>query len=266
MPDVEKSFRRLAKIHHPDKNFGSKESKEHFSRITSAYNNLVQILKIDTPKKGNGADSSPFTGYSKKTGLYAIEEQIPVRISFKEFLKGTIKTIKLRRKKLSKMNKSLSVHIPAGTKDKTLLRLKEAGLALFPHETPPDLIISVRVKRHRRFSVDGFDLYTTHECSQKLLNKGGAIHVKTPLKTCRIYIAPNTPFYTWLRIKNQGVQPNSASKHPGNLFVQVIPKRSIFRRLFVMSHKKYGQYNQPTEDHYWQFHNNKMHRNPTPHA
>ena len=38
--DIKKQFRKLARIHHPDKNGGSKESEERFKEILNAYETL----------------------------------------------------------------------------------------------------------------------------------------------------------------------------------------------------------------------------------
>ena len=46
--EIKKSYRRLAKIYHPDKNPGDVESAEHFKVISDAY----QVLS-DTVKRAN---------------------------------------------------------------------------------------------------------------------------------------------------------------------------------------------------------------------
>jgi molecular chaperone DnaJ len=63
--DIKKSYRKLAKEYHPDKNQGDKEAEEKFKEISEAYSTLSDIekrtmydLQQSSPMGGHG-----FTGY-----------------------------------------------------------------------------------------------------------------------------------------------------------------------------------------------------------
>jgi DnaJ-class molecular chaperone len=63
--DIKKAYRRLAKMHHPDKNKGNKESEEKFKQISEAYETLSdpqKKQKYDNPNLGGQFGGNPFGG------------------------------------------------------------------------------------------------------------------------------------------------------------------------------------------------------------
>lgn len=64
---VKKAYRKLVKIHHPDKNSGSAESTEKFRIIQEAYEKITEYLEKFTPKNERSENKYEDNSDSKKT-------------------------------------------------------------------------------------------------------------------------------------------------------------------------------------------------------
>ncbi len=58
--EIKKSYRKLARQHHPDRNQGNKQSEERFKEISQAYD----VLSDPEKRKAYDRGSSPFGGFT----------------------------------------------------------------------------------------------------------------------------------------------------------------------------------------------------------
>lgn len=67
LESVKKAYRKLVKIHHPDKNSGSTESTEKFRIIQEAYEKITEYLEKYTPKNERSENKYRENSDNKKT-------------------------------------------------------------------------------------------------------------------------------------------------------------------------------------------------------
>ncbi len=133
------------------------------------------------------------------------------------------------------VKRTLSVKIPAGIEDETVMRLRGEG-DVGPQNGPAgDLHVVVRVRQHRIFERNGLDLVCRVPVTFTQLALGAEIEVPT-LKTdssgktlrSSIKIPPGTDTGTVFRVRGYGLPDVHGSRRIGDLLVRVeieIPKK-----------------------------------------
>jgi len=132
------------------------------------------------------------------------------------------------RDPLTGANKTLTITIPRGVRDKQKLRLKGKGMPGENGGSPGDLYIAIHVKKHKIFERDGDDIYVDQEIPFTTATLGGKVQVPGLDKTLNVTIPAGTKDSTILRLKNKGVYKMN-SEERGNQLVRVkikIPKRT----------------------------------------
>ncbi len=121
---------------------------------------------------------------------------------------------------------NLTVTIPAGIDDGQTIRIPEQGNDGVRGGGRGDLRVSVRVRQHKQFIRDGFNLHLSLTIPVTTAILGGDIEVPTLSGTVRYRIPDGTQSGTTFRLKEQGIQRlNSSGK--GDMYVTVtveIPK------------------------------------------
>lgn len=121
----------------------------------------------------------------------------------------------------------LEINIPAGIDDGQTIR-KSGGGDEGEHGGPAgDLLITIRVKPHKRFVRDGADIHQNIEIPVTTAMLGGTINVPTLEKDVKLTIPEGTPSQKTFRMKGAGIKKlNSPEK--GDMYVNVtvgIPKK-----------------------------------------
>ena len=126
-----------------------------------------------------------------------------------------------------KVNKKLSVNIPAGIDDGERIALRGQGCDGRNGGPTGDLIITVNVKRHNVFERDGYDIYCEVPITVAEATLGAEIDVPTLEGKQKFTIPEGTQVGTRFTLKNKGIPYVNNSNRRGDLIFTVsveIPK------------------------------------------
>lgn len=227
--DLKKTYRKLAKEFHPDRNPGDARAEARFKDISEAYdvlNDPNQRREYDAVRAmgggarfqagGQGAGfedvfSNLFGGggFPGGFGGFGGGNFGPQRgsdlttsstINFIDSIHGT-------ELKLSVHGETVNLRVPAGIQDGQKLKLRGKGQRS-PNGGPSgDLVVAIKVKPHPVFVRDGEHLRVTVPITYAEAVLGATIQVPTlggePVK---LKVAPGTPNGRTLRVKGKGVQ------------------------------------------------------------
>jgi DnaJ-class molecular chaperone len=245
--EIRKAYRQLAKKLHPDLNPGDKQAEEKFKQISAAYDLLGDAEKRARFDRGeidasgqerprqryyrdfHGADAEPHTystdgGYGDFMETEDIfkemfgrggEARIRLRgqdvlyrlpVEFLEALNGATKRITLPD------GGTLDVVIPAGTKDKQVLRLRGKGGQGLGGGPPGDALVEIEVEPHKFFSRKGDDIHLELPISLPEAVLGAKLDVPTPTGPVRMTVPKGANTGTVLRLRGKGA-PRSDKTH-----------------------------------------------------
>jgi len=274
-PEIQKAYRKLARTYHPDIN-KEKDAEEKFKKITEAYEVLknpearkrydmlgkgYQSGQPFTPPSGGswrnvhvdfgdlGADPSGFSSFFEQffyqrpsTAGHAprapIAEEAIIEISLEEAMQGCEKEL-LIQEALGDRTKprQLRVRIPPGATEGARIRLKNQG------SNGNDLILIVKLKAHRTFSVSKRDLFTTIALSPWEATLGTSVNVPSlDQGKITMKVPAGTQSGTQLRLRKKGLPAKTGS--PGDLIVEIrivvptklsVEEKELFEKLQSVS-------------------------------
>jgi curved DNA-binding protein len=114
---------------------------------------------------------------------------------------------------------SITVKIPAGTRDGHKLRLSGKGVPA-PGGLPGDLILTVKVLEHAAFWMLGDDLHMRVPVSFVEAWRGAKVKVPTPQGEITVRVPPNTNSGARLRLRGKGV-PGDDHREPTDLIAHI---------------------------------------------
>jgi curved DNA-binding protein len=167
---------------------------------------------------GGGRRSSIFDSFG---GGGARDREAVLDLSLEEAAAGG-------RKRLATDDREFEVDIPPGVRDGQRLRVRGAG-------DEGDLLLRVRIKRHRRFRVKGDDLYVDLAVSPWEAALGAKVPVRTLTGSVQLSVPPGSSSGRRLRLRGEGLP--KASGGGGDLYAVVsikVPEKltSAERKLF----------------------------------
>ncbi|MCI6775525.1 molecular chaperone DnaJ [Methanobrevibacter boviskoreani] len=116
---------------------------------------------------------------------------------------------------------TITIDIPAGIDETDRLRVGGAGNAGEPGAPDGDLIISVHIKRNKKYERQGSHLYYNQEISIVQASLGDKIDIPTIYgKTITLTVPPGTQGGTTFKIRDQGMPLRGHDAH-GNMYVTV---------------------------------------------
>ena len=121
----------------------------------------------------------------------------------------------------SKVNKSISLKVPAGVDDGQILTMQNGGNAGIRGGRNGDLHIHVTVKEHKLFVRDGCDLNLKLYVPFSLLLTGGEVEIPLTKGTTTIKIPELTQSNTIFKLKGKGIK-NLKSNSYGNINVTIV--------------------------------------------
>lgn len=258
--DIKKAYRKLALIHHPDKNQGDKKSEEKFKEIVEAY----EVLK--DPQKRRKYDETFFeNNYQNVYDTYNISEptteedtinyedlfrKYGSRKTFSDFfkqffgretdsnyneflkgkdLKGKI-TIDLEEaytgsERILNINyEKLRLKIKPGIRNNQLLKIKGHGKESTYGGHRGNLYVRIVVRNHPIFKREKNDLYTDFAVNIFTIIAGGQVVVSTLRGDMKINIPKNCPYEKVLKLKGLGMPDYDNPGKFGDLYLKIIYK------------------------------------------
>jgi len=125
-----------------------------------------------------------------------------------------------------KINKTLSVKIPAGVDEGDRIRLTGEGEAGVNGGPTGDLYVVVHLKQHEIFQRDGGNLHCEMPISFSTAALGGEIEVPTLGGSAKMKIPAETQTGGVFRLKGKGIKPLRQSDH-GDLMVHVVVETPV---------------------------------------
>lgn len=145
-----------------------------------------------------------------------------IEISIEEALQGSERQISLRALEIGAdgqpgfVNRTLNVKIPAGVHPGQFIRLAGHGMPGQGSGAAGDLFLEVRLAPHKRYRVDGLDLYMTLPVTPSEAALGAQVQVPTPVGgQVEVTVPPNARSGLKLRLKDRGLP----GKPPGHLYL-----------------------------------------------
>ncbi|WP_251921941.1 DnaJ C-terminal domain-containing protein [Salinibacter ruber] len=230
--EIKKTYRTLARKHHPDRNPDDPNAEEKFKEIQKAYSVLSDEEKreqYDAQRRfgggggfGGGARTqrqNPFDGgrqqqrQQRQRGRQGGQDlETTLRLSFREALEGGRKQVELPS------GESIRLKIPKGVRDGFKIRLKGRGQPA-PTGQRGDLYVTFEVGDHPHFNRKGDDVHRTEAIGMFEAVFGTDIRVPTPYgQHLKLSVPAGTQPGEKLRLKGQGVKTDDGA---GDLYVEI---------------------------------------------
>lgn len=279
---IKAAYRELAKKLHPDRNPGDSRAEQRFRQVTQAYELLRDPARraqfdrgqIDAEGKprfgfgnfgfGHGAEAQ--SGRASGTGGDGLFDKI-FGAGFGrggagfEGLRGAQGARRTRggdrrcrvevdfllaaqggKQRVDLGARVLEVDIPPGSRDGSVLRLKGQGSPGSLGGPAGDVLVTIAVRPHERFSLQGKDVYVDLPISLPEAVLGAKVTVPTIAGSVRISVPPGSNSGRSLRLKGRGVAvPGEA---PGDQYVRLVvtlpepldPELDAFVRRWAAKH------------------------------
>lgn len=244
--DVQNAYRALAKKLHPDLNPGNKKAEEQFKEVAAAYDLIGDPEKRVRFDQGeidaSGAERPPRDFYRDHAGgasdRYASAEgyadfagtddifadlfgrgggrtnlrmrgqnvHYRLELDFLDAVNGA------RRQVTMPDGSVLDVSIPAGTRDRQILRLRGKGMAGHNDGPPGDALVEITVRPHRIFTRKGDDIHVELPVSLREAVLGGKVNVPTPAGAVAMTVPKWTNTGSVLRLRGKGAPRGDGSR------------------------------------------------------
>jgi len=186
--------------------------------------------------KGAGAKTgkSPITcatcaGHGQvrmQQGFFSVQQTCPKCHGSGKVIKEDEKCVTCHGAGREKINKTLSVKIPAGVDEGDRIRLSGEGEAGVNGGPTGDLYVVVHLKQHEIFQRDGGNLHCEMPISFSTAALGGEIEVPTLGGSAKMKIPAETQTGGVFRLKGKGIKPLRQSEN-GDLMVHLVVETPV---------------------------------------
>ncbi len=197
------------------------EFEQIFGQGGGGFSDFFETLFGASAARGGrtGAGFQQRETYQPFGGNRAVQQgqdmETPVNISLEEAYHGTSRIIQ------KGPGDKVKAKIPPGVRTGSRVRLKGKGQPVPGGQSPGDLFLNVDVASHPDFERKGDDLQVSIPVDIYTLLLGGNIEVKTPGKTVRLDIPPETQNQTRFRLRDIGMPTLDRKNNRGDIYVQV---------------------------------------------
>jgi curved DNA-binding protein len=184
-------------------------------------------------RRGTGGARAGFDRFSMRGG----DHEAVLELGLEEAASGGKRWLSLDG------GRSVEVDIPRGVRDGQRIRVPGEGGPGIGGGPPGELFLRIRLKPHRRFRVEGADLYVDLPVSPWEAALGAEVPVPTLDGEARVKVPAGSSSGRKLRLRGQGL-PGTAGAQAGDLYAAVtvnVPKklsrkeRELFERLAAVS-------------------------------
>lgn len=248
--DIKKSYRKLARQHHPDSAPNNPKSEDRFKELSIAYDILSDAKKRGSYDRGEidamgnpvagprmhrpggpgeqGRARSPFDDFFKRRNTHrssglkidGSDVSYSLKVDFLEAALGVNKTVSMTN------GKRLAVKVPPGTKNAQVLRLKGQGMDGIGGGKSGDAHVEILVKADDLYSQHGDNIHLELPISLPEAVLGARIEVPTIHGSVKMNIPKGANSGTALRLKGKGIE-NTKTKNKGN---QVVTLKVVLPR------------------------------------
>lgn len=113
--------------------------------------------------------------------------------------------------------RTLKVSIPKGMRSGQTLRLAGQGFPGTGEGKAGDLYLEIVIRPHRRYRVDGRDIYVDVPLTSVSAEQGTVVHVPTPEGSVQLAIPPGSSIGRKLRLKGKGIPGDP----PGDMYAVI---------------------------------------------
>jgi DnaJ-class molecular chaperone len=253
--EIRKTYRKLARKHHPDVNPGDKKSEDRFKKVSAAYDVLSDEKKRaaydefgDESLQG-GFDPGKAREYKKWQNTRSQQRDSrfdggPIEFDFGELFgrrrgpsRGhdlhTVLEMELRQAiegaeiavEIPEQG-TVRVRIPPGADTGDVIRIPGKGAPGAQSGPPGDLVIETAVRPHPLLRRERLDLYLALPVTIDEAYNGATVDVPTFEGTVALKIPPRSQNHAKLRLRGKGIKRKEAR---GDLFVELdvrMPDRS----------------------------------------
>jgi len=114
--------------------------------------------------------------------------------------------------------RTLKVNIPKGLRSGQTLRLAGQGFPGMGEGRDGDLYLDVVIRPHRRYRIEGRDIYFDIPLSPTAVTLGAMVNVPTPAGPVQLAVPPGSAFGRKLRLKGKGIPGEPA----GDLYAVIV--------------------------------------------
>jgi curved DNA-binding protein len=264
--EIKKSYRRLAKQYHPDRNPDNKEAEDKFKEINAAYEVLgdkEKKAKYDqfgdsmfgnqsfhdfARGQGGSADLNDilnqmfrqggFGGFSSGFGGNSSFGQPNLDLTYKLKI-DLITSVLGGKEEVTVEGSSFTIKIPQGIRTGEKLKVAKKGKSFQGRQG--DLYLLIDINENNFYDIDGDDLIKTFDIPLKIALFGGTVDIDTFEGSISVKVPKGIKQNQKLRLKDRGLY-NRKTKEKGYLYLKaniIIPKLEDLDEKLVDSLEKY---------------------------
>ena len=190
----------------------------------------------DSHSDGNFSDilgdvmGRPTPGPFKNRGInvHGSDQHAKVQIDLEDTFRGTACSISMPTYVSDEYGKpmvskrTLKVSVPKGMRAGQTLRLAGQGFPGMGEGKAGDLYLEVVIRPHRRYRIDGRDIYFDIPITSAIAAVGTTVNVPTPEGAIQLSIPPGSMPGRKLRLKGKGIPGVSSDAAAGDLYAVIV--------------------------------------------
>lgn len=156
--------------------------------------------------------------------VHGSDQHAKVQIDLEEAYAGTSRSISMPTYVTDEYGapivskRTLKVSIPKGMRNGQTLRLAGQGFPGMGEGKAGDLYLEVTIRPHRRYRIDGRDIYLDIPLSSSVAALGTTVNLPTPAGSVQLAVPPGSTAGRKLRLKGQGIPGDPA----GDLYAVIV--------------------------------------------